>query len=149
MAQVSATLAMVSSKVPPDWSHYQTQILHIFSQSTNVLLSTYYVLATAPGAVDAPKNKATLFMLLRLTLVRAPCRVWANAVEQKHDAPLPRAQLKPQRQREMAAFSTPGSQLRWVTKARKEKMTDGREGKREEGTEANTPIKKGKKYIFF
>lgn len=75
LAQVSATRAVVSSKVPPDWSHYQTQILHIFSQSTNILLSTYYVLATAPGAVDAPKNKATLFMLLRLTLVTStlPC----------------------------------------------------------------------------
>lgn len=50
----------------------------------------------------------------------------------------------------MAAFSAPGSQLRWVTKERKEKMMDGREGKQEEGREANTPTKKEKKknYIF-
>ena len=45
------------------------------SQSTNILLSTYYVLATSPGTVDAPKNKAKLLMLLRLTSVMStwPC----------------------------------------------------------------------------
>lgn len=29
LSQVSATQAAGSNKVPPDWSHYQTQILHI------------------------------------------------------------------------------------------------------------------------
>lgn len=49
----------------------------------------------------------------------------------------------------MAAFSAPGSQLRWVTKKRKEKMMDGREGKQEEGRETNTPTKKEKKKLYF
>lgn len=49
----------------------------------------------------------------------------------------------------MAAFSAPGSQLLWVTKERKDKMMDGREGKQEEGRETNTPTKKEKKKIIF